>query len=194
MKLVFSFDDYSPLNYRLADLIEKYGFVKNTIFYIAPINVIQIRELHNRGFEIGNHTHNHTILKGLSAKAVIKEIEMANDIIKDITDYYPKKFCYPRGRWDEVSKKIIGKYFREARTTKIFNYKEPENPLETDTTIHFSYPRKEYKGRNWLGLAKEYYKKAKKKRNGRFELWGHAEECDRFNQWKNLERFLKWIK
>ena len=194
MKLIFSFDDYSPLNYQLADLIEKYGLVENTIFYIAPIDENQIRGLHNRGFEIGNHTYSHLILQYIRPEIVKKEIEEANKIIKNITGYNPKKFCYPRGRWDEVSKKIIKQYFEEARTTKVFNYKEPEDLLETGTSIHFSYPRREYEGRDWLELAKEYYKKAEREENGRFECWGHAEEAMRFNEFGNLEKFLKYVK
>ena len=196
MKLIFSFDDYSELNYKLMDLIEKYGFVKNTIFYIDAGNsdLRQLQELHRRGFEIGNHTYTHLILKGIAPEAIIKEIKYSNESIKNVTGFYPTKFCWPRGRWDEVSKKIIKKYFKEARTTKIFNYKEPVDLFETNTTIHFSYPRTEYKGKDWLGIAKEYYIKAAIEENGRFEIWGHADEAMEYNEFDNLEKFLKWVK
>jgi len=194
-KIIFSFDDSNPLNYRLMDLMEKYNFVKNTIFYIdiGNADLKQLVDLNMRGFKIGNHTFTHLILQNIKPKRIIQEIEYANSTIKNLQGEYPTEFCWPRGRYDDISKKIIGKYFKEARTTKVFNYKKPEDPLETNTTIHFSYPRSEYNGIGWIKLAKEYFIKAKEEKDGRFELWGHAEECNRFNEWNNLETFLKWI-
>jgi peptidoglycan/xylan/chitin deacetylase (PgdA/CDA1 family) len=57
----------------------------------------QVRDLADRGFEIGGHTRSHPILKGLPDDAASDEIVGCADWIQEVTGSSPASFAYPNG-------------------------------------------------------------------------------------------------
>jgi len=58
----------------------------------------QVRELSDRGVEIGGHTHVHTILKTLDDDAAYAEIARGKARLEEITGKSVKVFAFPNGR------------------------------------------------------------------------------------------------
>ncbi|MRX71667.1 polysaccharide deacetylase family protein [Bacillus lacus] len=65
-----------------------------------------LKEIHNMGFSIGNHTMTHPNLKGLSEEQQREEIVGLNDKIESIIGERPKFFRAPFGSNTEYSKKL----------------------------------------------------------------------------------------
>lgn len=57
----------------------------------------ELREIHDLGFEIGNHTMNHPNLGEISEEEQYEEIVGLNDLIEDITGERPRFFRAPFG-------------------------------------------------------------------------------------------------
>ena len=196
MKLILSFDDYCEENYKLMQLLKKYELEKYTIWFIDLRNkeaMKQIKYLSGAGFEIGCHTFSHPPdLKQLNNAELLNEIIDAKMMIEGIINKPICWFCPPRGRYDNRVIRLISGVYKYLRTVDLFNIKRRKDEYIKPTTIHI-YPRKEYNGRHWLELAKEWFLKAKKE-NETFHIWGHAEEINRLNEWDNLEIFFKFLK
>lgn len=194
-ELIVSIDDYDPLNMRLADL---FGRLKiPAIFFIETIRREardQIRQLHELGFEIGNHTLHHVPdLKALNVEECRAELQISKQQIEDITGKDCEVIAWPRGRFNDQVIEIAEKAgFKEARTTHVLRTEAASDPFRTPTTIHMYDGRKEYAGRPWLTMA-DFYWDDVSRRGGIFHIWGHAEEIDRFNQWQMVENFFKKI-
>jgi len=60
----------------------------------------QIRHLSDQGFEIGSHSVNHPILKGLAVKEWRHEILSSKAELENITGKQVKCFAYPNGKFD----------------------------------------------------------------------------------------------
>lgn len=61
----------------------------------------QVRALHSRGHEIGNHTLTHPILPGLPADALAREIREARAVLEKRLGAEVPGFCYPNGDHDD---------------------------------------------------------------------------------------------
>jgi len=190
----FSFDDGSIFDKKIAQLLEKYGFMGT--FYIpsncdlSPKIIKQISLKH----EIGGHTETHPMdMKLLSYKNLVLEIKNNKEWLKELTGQPMDKFCYPRGRYnDNVIDVLKDEDFREGRTTQVLRTDIPEDPFRRDTTIHI-YERSEYKGVPWHKMARTMFDKAKEK-DGYFHLWGHGWEINRDKNWHKFEKLLEYIK
>jgi len=101
--VVMVFDDGTNSQYQAAQMLENYGF--GGTFFISEANFnfpddpkmswSQIKDLHDRGFEIGNHTYTHydttTLTKEVFTTEVMRleHLCLANDIPR------PENFAYP---------------------------------------------------------------------------------------------------
>ena len=111
-----SWDDGHPLDFKLAELLDKYHL--SATFYIPQVNAErevmraeQIQQL-SKKFEIGAHTLHHTRLNSKHTNQARKEINGSFNWLKDLLGYDPVCFCFPGGRYDknltnEVFKKRI---------------------------------------------------------------------------------------
>ena len=99
--VALTFDDgphpkYTPM---ILDILEKYN-AKATFFVIGK-NAKEypeiIRDEHDRGHEIGNHTYSHPDLRKISAQDFLEEIQKTSQVIFDITGETPKLFRPPGG-------------------------------------------------------------------------------------------------
>lgn len=195
MKIFSSWDDYSPQNLELVNLLLKYKIP--SIFFIecnSEEKLKQIKQISeiDRLVKIGSHSINHPQdLKLLSDEEAWKEIKGSKDIIENLIRKQIDWFCLPRGRGDERICNLIYKAgYKYIRTTNVFSVENIKQGVN-HTTLHVSYPwRKEYNGVDMLKLVDEYLEKAKKK-NGLFHFWGHIFEIERYSLWNELEQILK---
>lgn len=200
-KILCSCDDGYNLDLTLSSLLRKYRIP--AVFYIAPnyyrfgLSNDQMRYLagvENGLFEIGAHTMNHPYdLKRLSEKELVSEISGSKVYLEDIIKKPVTKFCYPRGRFDERVKQVVREAgFKEARTTRVLNIDFPKDLFETDTSIHIYPDRKEYKGRTWIEIGYELFDKVIKD-GGRFEIFCHSFEIEKYNLWESVNDFLQYM-
>lgn len=192
MKTIFSFDDGSLKDIQTAGLLEEYGF--KGIFYIpssSELNAHQIKWLSDR-HTIGGHTVSHPILRELSPNMQLWEILKNKQELEIITYKEITTFAYPKGKYNFITKaKVKEAGFKEARTTDVFVLGETD-PYAQGTAIHIYPHRVEYGESNWLDLAKEWYKKAKKE-NKTYRVWGHSWEIEKFDLWEEFEELLKYV-
>lgn len=215
-----SWDDGHPLDFRVAGLLEKYGFAGT--FYIprrAPQSVMlpdQIREL-SRRFEIGAHTLDHFYLNRVSDPVAVQQLSGSRQWIEDLTGNICRVFCFPGGRFKTRQLPLVkAAGFIGARTVELLSIRPPApkgSVLLIPTTIQaFPHRAAAYannairRGRNllalcrhvffqtgnWVALAERLFLRALQSR-AVFHLWGHSWEIERHNQWRNLENLLLTI-
>lgn len=189
-----SCDDGCNLDLKTADLLKKYKL--DATFYIQTLCELSdefIKKL-SEDFEIGGHTVSHYFdLKQLHDITIEFEIRDNKEWLEKITGKKIIKFSYPNGKYDD---RVIG-FVRKAgviyaRTTTVLNTEHPADMFRVHPTIHIHPNRKEYKGRDWSELAREYFLKAKEK-DGFFHLFFHSWEVQKYKQWNELEEFFKFI-
>ena len=126
--VVLTFDDAEISHFRnVAPLLLDYGF--NATFFVCefPINNQgekkqymtwqQIRKLHDKGFEIGNHTGHHRNVTKLSRQEIENEINYIEDKCKEFGIPQPISFAYPGNRYDTISQMVLkNKGYQFART------------------------------------------------------------------------------
>lgn len=136
--IAITFDDGYEDNLEwAAPILEKHGF-RATIFCISGkpggvsdwdkdprwighplLSVSQMRDLDQRGFEIGSHTRSHPDLSKLSDCEVEDELIGSRRELEDSLGRQVETFCYPYGRYSPSSPEIAKKAgYRAARTTR----------------------------------------------------------------------------
>jgi len=195
MRLEFSFDDGAELDVKVASILDDYGF--RGTFYVPTNHKMSLTglKLISNLHEIGGHTTNHPAnIKLLDDQDLSDEIEQNRRYLHRHTGQAIKKFCYPKGRFDD---RIIGAVqragFMQARTTEVLQTEVPKNSFEYGTTVHM-YNRKEYGGVDWFDIAHSMFETAKGKEDGYFHLWGHSWEIEKLNYWSQFEELLDYIK
>lgn len=109
--VLLTFDD-SPAGdttYEILDILDKYNakaiwFVNG---YYANRNRDLLKEIHDRGHLIGNHTWWHKNLKKLDADTTREEIVSINDLVEEVTGVRPSYFRAPYGVYSNEAKKIL---------------------------------------------------------------------------------------
>lgn len=125
-KVVLTFDDglISHLKY-VAPLLKQYGFGGS--FYINGafvelsreqpqfMNLQQIKELHNLGFEIGNHCYNHADMTVYGPERFFKDAIRMHNLLKSI-DIQATTLAYPGFHVDsQIAEQIPKLKYRFAR-------------------------------------------------------------------------------
>lgn len=194
--VISSWDDGSKEDLKIARLLRKYNL--NGIFFLSNKNLElsedEIKVL-SQEFQIGGHTYSHTMdMKLLDKETQKDDIEMNKDYLENLISKKLEWFCYPRGRFNEDTIKVLKELgFKYARTTLVGNNKEPVDNFRVATSVHVYPTRQEYNGQNWLSYAKLQYELAKRE-NGIFHVWGHGWEIEKFGLWGELEQLFKYIK
>lgn len=195
--IILSFDDGTYTDLRLAELLLKYGL--KAIFYIpsnCELSEEDIQWLDKKGMTIGGHTVNHyQDMKLLPYPELEFEIKENKKWLEEIIDKEVTSFCYPRGRFNEQVKEMVKEAdYKEARTTKVLNLEIPKDKFEIATSVHITYPREEYRGRDQLWLAKWFVDGYFLKTIPYCHLWGHSKEAEKFQLFERLEDLFKYIK
>ena len=187
-----SWDDGSDQDPYIAKLLRKYKLPG--IFYLPGICTLDGTVISNldQEFEVGSHTYNHPPdIKQLPNQEI--EIKAGKRWLESIVGHEVKKFCYPRGRYNEETKTILRRLgITQARTTKVGITKTPRNHFERGTTVHV-FQRPEYEGKDWLAYALEKLAEVEKK-GGYFHVWGHGWEIERDKNWPKLEELFQEMK
>ena len=110
--VLLTFDDAPYGNsLQIADTLEDHGvsaiFFVNSMYMEDAEGLEAIQELHDRGFEIANHTHTHAKLDDYSEENQRDEIITTNDIIEEATGERPRFFRAPHGVMTEYSKQVV---------------------------------------------------------------------------------------
>ena len=91
----------------LKDLHVNAIFFVNGHFLQSPEQQAVLKEIHNMGFLIGNHTMTHQNLKTLSNEEQYKEIVELNDLVEKIIGERPKFFRAPHGVNTDYSRQVV---------------------------------------------------------------------------------------
>jgi peptidoglycan/xylan/chitin deacetylase (PgdA/CDA1 family) len=191
-----SWDDGGIDDIRMVDLLRSYELPG--IFFIPNKTQLSMRDIEQIGkyFEVGGHTVNHPAdLKRLEMPDLLYELKVNRKWLQLITGQKVDKFCYPRGRYNDMvigGLKMAG--YVSSRTTLVGNTDMPMDSFRSHPTIHVYPNRKEYKGSPWYEVAMGYWKEFLKKDNGYFHIWGHTSELTELKLWGELEKFFKEIK
>src|SRR5438477_8313135 len=127
--LTTSWDDGHPLDFRIADLLSKYGLTGT--FYIPrrcqspTMTEQQVREL-SRYFEIGAHTMHHVFLDQCGEQTGREEIEQSKKWVEQVTGRECSMFCPPGGKFNARRlAQISAAGFRAIRTVEMISIARP---------------------------------------------------------------------
>jgi polysaccharide deacetylase family sporulation protein PdaB len=87
---------------KLLDVFDTYH-IKVTFFVTgmwADANPTMLKEISDRGHEIGNHSYTHKDFATLSDADMVKELDRASDAIESVTGRKPTLFRAPYGSWN----------------------------------------------------------------------------------------------
>lgn len=190
MRILTSWDDFNQNNWRLAYLLKKYKLP--AIFFIeAKPEAEQMVRTLSGDFEIGGHGITHAPLRFLPLADQEWEIKECK---KRLENWISKKiewFCYPRCKYNQGTVELVKRAgFKKARIVTVLALDEGEDPYRIPTTIQ-TFQREEYKGQDWLIVAKRLF--AYPAKNGYYHLWGHSWEIEKNNEWDKLEELFKYI-
>ncbi len=211
-----SWDDGSPADLRLAELLSKYNL--QGTFYVPRQNdehgVMPESDLLkiSKDFEIGGHTLSHKSLKKASSGEIEFEVKGSFDWLSNILNEHPVSFCLPYGHYSNQSIDLIYRSgFRYVRTTELLSPSRPSFLSHTTLQV-FQHSRLTYlkhllkRGRLnnlWLWIRGgssddhlrllDYYLDYININGGCFHLWGHSWEIEEFNLWNRLEMICKHI-
>ncbi|MEW9677842.1 polysaccharide deacetylase family protein [Lentibacillus sp. L22] len=82
-------------------------FFVNGHFLKSPEKKQELKQIHDMGFVIGNHTYNHTLLPDVSKEKQKEEIVRVDDMVEKIIGEKPKFFRAPNGANTDYSKQIV---------------------------------------------------------------------------------------
>lgn len=93
----------------ILDILDKYN-IKAT-FYIIGLWCDDypelVKEIFNRGHEIGNHSNKHPDYTNLSKEEIMKDVEIGNAKILDLTGEMPKTFRFPSGSYNDLAVETV---------------------------------------------------------------------------------------
>ncbi len=219
MKIITtSWDDGYPLDFKLAELLDKYKL--KATFYIpkkntehAVMNESQIHDL-SKSFEIGGHTINHTRLNITDKNLIEKEVTESFVWLKNLLNKQPESFAFPGGKYSEHAiSEVFKAGYSVARTTELFSKKISDEKHLMPTTLqvyqhskttyakHLIKRKRTYNLIQWIkqrsanDLSKltENFIKSIHENGGCFHLWGHSWEIEEYNLWKKMEDICKII-
>lgn len=110
--VAFTFDD-GPSKYTLEimDILDEYNF-KATFFevgYMMKSNPEIVKEVVSRGYEIGNHTTDHSNLNKLSKENIAKKINNNSELLKEYTGLEMDIVRCPYGNSNKKVREVIDK-------------------------------------------------------------------------------------
>lgn len=214
MIMTTSWDDGHPLDFRIAELLERYGLTGT--FYVPRqaetkvMTTVQIRELSNR-FEIGAHTLEHVRLQNIQDAEARRQLRGSRLWIEEVTSRECQIFCFPGGKFHRKQLPLLRECgFVAARTVEMMSLAGPHAMsglalLATTIQAHphslLIYTRnaaKRWRAQNmWRAMV--YHKNdwastaiallnCARREGGVFHLWGHSWEIEEIGQWGALER------
>lgn len=118
--VVLTFDDGNRSDHAfVAPLLERHGF--GATFFITEglgfrddkeyfLTWEEVRDLHDRGFEIGNHTRSHPDVGTLDRGGLIAELQHIDERCREHGIPRPRTFCYPGYRTSRAAVAVLAEY------------------------------------------------------------------------------------
>jgi peptidoglycan/xylan/chitin deacetylase (PgdA/CDA1 family) len=215
-----SVDDGNPSDMRMAELLSKYRL--NATFFIPIINregkpvmsASQIREIGTQ-FEIGSHTLDHCYLETVNLAEASRQITEGKHRLEDLLGSPVAGFCYPGGKYRKAHLEMVQSAgFGYARTITNLRFDAGESRFEMPTTMQFYPHARSIYLRNFLSSG-DWLKRSEGLRlalrhdqwierlyalfdyscqlQGVFHLWGHSEDIDRLDAWREIDRFFDYV-
>lgn len=89
----------------ILDILDKYD--AKATFYIIGLwcddYPEKVKEIYSRGHEIGNHSNKHPDYTKMDKNKIIKDVEIANAKILEITGEMPSTFRFPSGAYNDIA-------------------------------------------------------------------------------------------
>jgi polysaccharide deacetylase family sporulation protein PdaB len=95
----------------ILDILDHYN-IKTTFFVTgmwAEKNEAILREIADRGHEIGNHSYSHRDFAKISDEEIVKELEKCTAAIERITGHRTSLFRAPYGSWNARIVDVVGR-------------------------------------------------------------------------------------
>ena len=98
--------------YSILDILDKYN-VKGTFFVMggwvnySDENVKKLKQISERGHEIGNHSYIHPIFTKIGEQRIKEELKKTDDIIEKYTGKKPSVFRFPSGDYNTQSYRTV---------------------------------------------------------------------------------------
>ena len=215
--LTTSWDDGHPLDWKVAELLDKYDLPGT--FYVPRRNaeraVMDERAIASlsRRFEIGAHTLSHRNLGAATATEARAEIIDSRSWLADVIGEPPKAFCYPAGRCPARARESVrAAGFRVARTNELFatGWRDPYRlattlqiyPHSLSTYLrHFARrarPAGVVTAARYAGhlddlkrLVSHFVQRTGPE--GVLHVWGHSWEIEACGLWEQLEHVFRLL-
>lgn len=137
--IILTFDDgYTDAYYNAFPILQKYGFggtffiITDYIIYGNPKHATweQIIEMHNAGMDIQSHSRSHPDLRGQPETELLWQILGSREAIEARMDKQVRFFCYPSGRYDANTIRVLQQYgYWAAVTTEYGATHSTEDPF-----------------------------------------------------------------
>lgn len=220
MIVTTSWDDGSPSDLRMAELLARYN-LQGTFF--VPLSNIEGKPVMNssdiyqlsKRYEIGGHTSDHIYLDRLDPVSAAHQINDCRKKLQDITSTNIDGFCYPGGKFEKIHVEAVkSSGYKYARTINNLHYGLMDSQFLMPTTIQL-YPHSSmtyisnyltqgfYGGRykafrttlkaHSLGDSLRYLALECLRFDGVFHLWGHTWEIDEMSLWGEVESFFRFL-
>ena len=162
--VVLTFDDGNKSDFTyVAPLLKQYGF--GATFYITEgLNFLtnkqhyltweEVQQLHQSGFEIGNHTRHHTHVSEQTQEEFLADLEYINARCQQYNIPIPETFCYPAAIHSPQSLEVLtkkGMRFARRGDTKCGMEPEGGRGPAYDPNVHHRLliPTTGMSGPNW---------------------------------------------
>lgn len=132
---VFTFDDGCETDLTVAaPLLKESGF--GATFYVVTgftgrrgyMTARQVRELSELGFEVGSHSHTHSLLTDLDSASLRAELAESKDRLEQMTGRGVEHFSCPGGRWSRA----VSEAAREAGYSSVATSRPGSNARGAD--------------------------------------------------------------
>lgn len=94
---------------KILDILDKYN-VKATFFIVGgwiDESPDKVKEIFNRGHEIGNHSNRHPDMTKLSKEKIIEDIDICDAKVRNLTGEGTKLFRVPEGSYNDLVVKTV---------------------------------------------------------------------------------------
>jgi peptidoglycan/xylan/chitin deacetylase (PgdA/CDA1 family) len=154
-----TFDDgYEDVFSQAVPILRRFGFTA-TIFivtgFVGQTNVWEegkgsqaplmgwnpIRELLRMGFCVGSHTVSHPDLSQLSDDLAWHEVSQSRTTLESMLDAPIRTFCYPYGKWTEVTRGLVRKAGYDLACNDIWRGEHEQYALARINTRYYLTPR-----------------------------------------------------
>ncbi|GIK43281.1 MAG: hypothetical protein BroJett011_71140 [Chloroflexota bacterium] len=114
--IILTFDDGYRDHYEHAfPLLRKYSYTATFFVFTQPIDENNVdylswdmvKEMHQAGMEFGSHSYRHSDLTGKDVDFLVYEILGSKEAIEERIGEPVRFFCYPSGRYDELTIKVL---------------------------------------------------------------------------------------